>query len=86
MKYSKYFGEQLKNKELPEFSKKSIQKMFNIVYIEAVAHGMGKTKHLLDKDNVPNYDFLQTELTSELKDITRGLPPQLLYHDLCKSE
>lgn len=86
MKYSIYFGEQLRKKELPNFSKKSIQKMFNIVHIEAVAHGLLKSKDLLNKDNIPNYDFLQTELSSELKDITRGLPPQLLYHDLCKSE
>lgn len=86
MKYSKYFGEQIRKKDLPNFSKTSIQKMFNIVYVESTAHGLLKAKHLLDKDNIPNYDFLQTDLDKELKDITGGLPPQLLFHDLCKNE
>ncbi len=86
MKYSMYFGEQLRKKELPTFSKQSIQKMFNIIHIEAVSHGLKKTRDLLNEDNIPKYDSLQLELDKELKDITRGLPPQLVYHDFCTSE
>jgi hypothetical protein len=49
-------------KELPNFSKKSIQTILNIVHVESVMKGLLKSKALLNKDNIPYYHFLKTEL------------------------
>lgn len=74
LKYSIYFGELLKKKELPELSDEEYDRMYNIIHLENRIIGM---------KSVRNYSYFKFQM--KLNDLTGCFSPETLLQQMVES-
>lgn len=79
MKYSDYFGMQIKNFGLPKLNKEQFQRMMNIAFVEGLIVGMSERGK-----NDTTYTWKHYRDKKSLNELTKRLPPEKLYFEMIK--
>lgn len=77
MRYSKYFGQIVKDQGTPYLSESSFQKMMNIVFLEGKVEGLKKARKL-EKESPGKFDMPIFSLGKQLTDLTGNIEPKEL--------